>query len=69
MGAEGGKEKQGRGAEAADAPEGAIADIGQIWARVTIGIGSFRSRPHALSRGLADLVVLCRNRYQKVMRW
>ena len=66
MGAEGGKEKPDRGAEGASAPEGAIADIGQISARVPIGIGSFRSRPHALSRGLADLVVPCRNQYQNV---
>ena len=49
------KEKPDRGAEGASAPEGAIADIGQISARVPIGIGSSRSRPHALSRGLADL--------------
>ena len=53
MGAEGGKEKPDRGAEVADTPEGAITDIGQILARVPIGIGSFRSRPPALSRGLA----------------
>ena len=59
VGAEGGKEKPDRGAEGASAPEGAIADIGQIWARVPIGIGSFRSRPPALSRGLA--VHTCRH--------
>jgi hypothetical protein len=50
VGAEGGKEKPDRGAEVADTPEGAITDIGQILARVPIGIGSFRSRPHALSK-------------------
>ena len=42
------EEKPDTGAEVANTPEGAIAGIGQIWARVPIGIGRIRSRPHAL---------------------